>query len=103
MAFFTMVNIILSCTILLNIFAPVHNENRGEKMVDYAPLWKTMKEKNISQYHLIKKCDIDNKTIYNLKRNKSITMATLEKLCDALDCTPNDIVSFHKEQKNDSD
>ena len=68
-------------------------------MVDYAPLWKTMKEKNISQYHLIKKCDIDNKTIYNLKRNKGITMATLEKLCDALDCTPNDIVSFHKEQK----
>lgn len=55
-----------------------------------------MEKKNITQYFLMKKGNIDNKTIYNLKRNKGITMATLEKLCEALDCTPNDIVSFHK-------
>ncbi len=65
-------------------------------MVDYSPLWKTMKEKNITQYFLMKQGNIDNKTIYNLKRNKGITMATLEKLCEALECTPNDIVTFHK-------
>ena len=67
-------------------------------MVDYSPLWNTMQEKNISQYYLMKKGDIDNKTIYNLKRNKGITMATLEQLCDVLDCTPNDIVVFHKQK-----
>lgn len=65
-------------------------------MIDYSPLWKTMKEKNITQYYLMKKGNIDNKTIYNLKRNKGITMSTLEKLCEALDCSPNEIVSFHK-------
>lgn len=65
-------------------------------MVDYSPLWKTMKEKNITQYFLMKQGNIDNKTIYNLERNKGITMATLEKLCEALECTPNDIVTFHK-------
>lgn len=64
-------------------------------MIDYSPLWKMMEEKNISQYYLVKHGNIDNKTIYNLKRNKGITMATLEKLCRALDCTANDIVSFH--------
>lgn len=68
----------------------------GDEMVDYSPLWKTMKEKNITQYFLMKQGNIDNKTIYNLKRNKGITMATLEKLCEALECTPNDIVTFHK-------
>lgn len=65
-------------------------------MIDYSPLWKTMEKKNITQYFLMKKGNIDNKTIYNLKRNKGITMTTLEKLCEALECTPNDIVSFHK-------
>ncbi len=81
---------------LLNIYLLVHNTCRGDEMVDYSPLWKTMKEKNITQYFLMKQGNIDNKTIYNLKRNKGITMATLEKLCEALECTPNDIVTFHK-------
>lgn len=81
---------------LLNVKFIVHNNNRGDKMIDYSPLWKTMEEKNITQYFLMKKGNIDNKTIYNLKRNKGITMSTLEKLCEALDCTPNDVVSFHK-------
>ena len=36
-------------------------------------------------------------TITNLKRNKSITMNTLEKLCKALQCTPNEVIEFIEE------
>ena len=64
------------------------------EMVDYSPLWKTMAEKHISQYYLIKHGDIDTKTIHNLKKNANITILTLEKLCRALDCSPNDVVRF---------
>lgn len=63
-------------------------------MVDYSPLWETMKQKNISQYHLLQK-GIDNKTLDSLKKGKNITLLTLEKLCVILDCTPNDVVRFH--------
>jgi DNA-binding Xre family transcriptional regulator len=52
-----------------------------------------MKEKNISQYKLLKS-GIDNKTLDSLKKEKNITLHTLEKLCGILDCTPNDIVEF---------
>lgn len=52
-----------------------------------------MDEKNISQYQLLKE-GIDNKTLDSLKKNKNITLITLEKLCRILDCTPNDIVKF---------
>lgn len=52
-----------------------------------------MDEKNISQYQLLKQ-GIDNKTLDSLKKNKNITLITLEKLCKILDCTPNDIVKF---------
>lgn len=62
-------------------------------MIDYSPLWKTMKEKNISQYHLLQN-GIDNKTLDSLKKNKNITMLTVEKLCSIIGCTPNDVVQF---------
>lgn len=62
-------------------------------MIDYTPLWNTLKERNITQYHLIK-CGIDNKTLDALKKNKNITLLTLEKLCRVIGCTPNDIVNF---------
>ena len=65
-------------------------------MIDYSPLWKTMKEKEISQYYLIQN-GIASKTIYNIKRNCHISTTTLEKLCDLLDCEPNDIIRFVKE------
>ena len=52
-----------------------------------------MEEKNISQYHLLKN-GIDNKTLDSIKKNKNITLLTLEKLCKILECQPNDIVIF---------
>ena len=37
-------------------------------MIDFSPLWVTMKEKNITQYQLIKS-GIDNKTLKKKKKN----------------------------------
>ncbi len=62
-------------------------------MISYEPLWETMEKKGMSQYRLLK-LGIDNKTLDSLKKGKNITLLTLEKLCTALDCTPNDIVKF---------
>ena len=57
------------------------------------PLWETMEAKGVTQYQLLKS-GIDNKTLDSLKKNKNITMVTLEKLCKIVGCTPNDIVRF---------
>lgn len=65
-------------------------------MIDYSPLWETMRAKNISQYKLLQS-GIDNKTLDALKKNKNITLLTVEKLCRILDCTPNEIVAFKKD------
>ena len=64
-------------------------------IIDYDPLWETMKSKEVSQYQLLQS-GIDNKTLDSLKKNKNITLLTVEKLCTILDCTPNDIVKFTK-------
>lgn len=65
-------------------------------MISYEPLWSTMKQKNISQYKLLKS-GIDNKTLDSLKKRKNITLLTLEKLCGILDCSPNDVIQFIEE------
>ncbi len=65
-------------------------------MIDYGPLWETMKKKDVTQYALLQ-AGIDHRTLDWLKKNKNITMLSLEKLCIILDCTPNDIVCFHKD------
>ena len=62
---------------------------------DYRRLWDTMRKNGVSQYQLLKG-GIDNKTLDSLKKNKNITMVTLEKLCRIVGCTPNDVVRFEE-------
>ena len=64
-------------------------------MLGYSPMWETMKQKGISQYRLLKS-GIDNKTLDAIKKGNNITMLTLEKICNILECTPNDVVRFEK-------
>ena len=64
-------------------------------IIDYAPLWETMRKRQVTQYHLLKS-GIDNKTLDSIKKNKNITLLTLEKLCDIIGCTPGDVVRFIK-------
>ena len=65
-------------------------------IISFNPLWATMTKKEVSQYKLLKS-GVDNKTLDSLKKNKNITLLTLEKLCRILDCLPNDIVEFIEE------
>lgn len=63
-------------------------------IIDFSPLWETMEQKGITQYQLLKS-GIDNKTLDSLKKNKNITLNTLEKLSKILDCKDlNRIVKF---------
>lgn len=63
-------------------------------IIDFSPLWNTMKKKQITQYQLIQR-GIDNKTLDRLKKNGNITLLTLEKLYKILSCTPDEIVKFY--------
>ena len=56
-----------------------------------------MKDRGVTTYTLIYKMGFSAYTITNLKRNKSITMNTLEKLCKALQCAPNEVIEFIEE------
>ena len=65
-------------------------------MIVYDKLWKTMKQKGITQYALIKKHNISPAQITRLKRNESVSTHTIDMFCDILDCSVEDIMEHKK-------
>ena len=63
-------------------------------MISYDKLWQTMKEKGITQYTLIKKCNISPGQITRLKRNESVSTHTIEMFCKILKCNVEDIMQY---------
>lgn len=68
-------------------------------LIVYSPLWETMKRKGITTYYLINKCGISSSTINNIKHNKGLSTATINDLCNILDCDVGDIMKHIPDNK----
>ena len=66
-------------------------------MITYDVLWKTMREKGVSQYALIKKYHISPGQITRLKRNESVSTHTIEMFCNILKCRVEDVMTYIEE------
>ncbi len=67
-------------------------------MISYEPLYKTLKEKNISTYKLIQQYGISRSLLDRLKHNKPISTVTLNDLCKYLNCCVEDIIVYIDEE-----
>lgn len=61
-------------------------------MISYNPLWQTMQEKNVTQYTLSTKYKMSKALLQRLRRNESVTLYTIQRLCNILKCDITDIV-----------
>ena len=68
-------------------------------MFNYSPLWETMKKRGINQYQLIHKYNLSTGTLDSLRQNRSITMNTLDAICQILDCQASDVVKIEKDME----
>ncbi len=68
-------------------------------MITFAPFWATLKKKNISQYALIKNYGVSTGTLDALRQNRSVTLNTLNDLCNILQCPVSDIIEFVPDEK----
>ena len=66
-------------------------------MITYENLLKRMKEQVITQYRLHVE-GISNSTLTRLKRNESVNMETIDKLCKILQCNVGDILDHREDQ-----
>ena len=68
--------------------------NPGMLMIKFDRLWETMKQKNISQYALLKKYGVSSGQLDRLRKNSNVSTYTLNELCRILDCGLEDIAEY---------
>ncbi len=63
-------------------------------MYSYTPLWQTMKKRGITTYSLVNHYKISSHLMSKIRHNGNITVETIQRFCQILKCTPNDIVEI---------
>lgn len=63
-------------------------------MISFEPLWQTLKDRDISQYKLIKEHKISTGQLDRLRKNGNVNTYTLNQLCKILKCDLADIAIF---------
>ena len=63
-------------------------------MICYDPLWKTMKERGISQHKLLKEYHFSAGQLSRLRKNENVSTYTLNTLCRILECKIEDIAIY---------
>lgn len=67
-------------------------------MITFRPLWETLKKRNITTYDLIHHYKMSKGMLDNLKHDRSITLRTLNDLCEMFECDIKDIIEYTKDK-----
>lgn len=90
---------------VLNGYGIIHmkiisKEKRKRIALNYKTLWIQLAKKGLKKTEVIVIAQITTNVMAQMGKNKPITLKNLEKICNALECTPNDVFSF-KEDGNE--
>lgn len=66
-------------------------------MISYAPFYRTLCKKDMTEYQLIFHYGIPANTLHRMKHGENITMKTLDTLCFILDCEVSDVIEYVKD------
>ena len=62
--------------------------------ISYKPLWHTLIEKNMSKEKLRQRAGLTTNMIANMGKEQNISMSTLARICEALDCQITDVIAL---------
>jgi DNA-binding Xre family transcriptional regulator len=69
--------------------------------VNYNKLWKKLIDRGMSKTDLMNKAKLNSVTLAKIGKNKYISMNTLDKICNALDCDFGEIMEHVKEENRE--
>jgi DNA-binding Xre family transcriptional regulator len=67
--------------------------------ISYNRLWKLMIDKNMKKREMQEACGFSSSVITKLNNNKSVTVATLSRICSLLNCKVEDIMEITQDDK----
>ena len=62
--------------------------------VSYSKLWKLLVDKRMNKSQLREAAGISTNAVAKLGRNETVSLETLKKICNALDCNIEDVIEF---------
>ncbi len=65
----------------------------------YNKLWKLMIDKKMNKTRLRLSAGISSNAMAKLGRDESVPVETLEKICEVLSCTIDDIMEFYPDER----
>lgn len=74
---------------------PIHSKIKSKIeviMIRYTRLWETMREKDITQYDLYTKYNVNRSQLHRLRHNLNVEVNTIDRLCNILGCKVEDIM-----------
>ena len=66
----------------------------GSLKVSYNRLWKMLIDRDMSAYQLGRAATIASGTLAKMKKNETVSMDTMLKICEVLDCELPDIIEI---------
>lgn len=61
-------------------------------MIKFDRLWETMKLRGVTQYDLYTYHNVNRSQLDRLRHNRNVEIATIDKLCNILNCNVEDIM-----------
>ena len=68
--------------------------------ISYKPLWHTLIERNMRKEDLRLAAGITTNMIANMGKGKHISMDTLTKICETLNCGILDVIELEQDESN---
>ena len=82
---------------MLQINKSNEQKKRDIMALNYKPLWIQLAKKGLKKTDVIAMAGLTTNVMAQMGKDKPITFKNLERICKALSCTPNDIISFEDE------
>lgn len=68
-------------------------------MFSYNPLWKTLLDKNMKKTDLLNEAHLTSTTISDMGKNKFVSMSTLNKICNTLQCDISSVIQHFPDEE----
>lgn len=68
--------------------------------ISYQPLWNTLKERKMRKEDLRLSAGLTTNMIANMGKGKHISMETLLRICETLNCGILDVIALEQEQED---
>lgn len=68
-------------------------------MINYNKLWHMLIEKGMNKEQLKKTSGISSATMTKISKGESVTIKTINAICEVLQCQPGDILTWEPDKK----